>query len=147
MCINAVKKVVEENPQIGLGVPIGCVMEALEITMSSNSGEFINNFFIQTNGATIGGPESASVTDIFGAVYIDPVAEKGGSFAPKDWRRYRDDTWDLEENVTQTQLHEFTEYMNSSVPQNMINFTMETSKHGLVFLDTKVHLKEGVYNP
>ena len=103
----------------------------------------MNNFFIQTNGETIRGPESASVTDIFGVVYIDPVAEKGGPFAPKDWRRYRDDTWDLEENVTETQLHEFTEYMNSTVLQNKINFTMETSKHGLVFLDTKVHLKEG----
>ena len=46
--------------------------------MSSNNGEFRNNFFTQINGATIGGPESASVTDIFGAVYVDPVAEGGG---------------------------------------------------------------------
>ena len=92
-------------------------------------------------------PVSASVTDIFGAVYIDPVVEKGGPFAPKDWRRYRDDTWDLEEDVTETQLHEFTEYMNLSVLQNKINFTMEASKHGLVFLDTKVHLKDGYLIP
>ena len=32
----------------------------------------------------IGGPESASVIDIFGAVYVDPVAEWGGPFAPTE---------------------------------------------------------------
>ena len=30
--------------------------------MSSNNGKFANNFFTQINGATIGGPESASIT-------------------------------------------------------------------------------------
>ena len=86
-----VKWVVEENPQIDLEVPIECVLEALEITMSSNNGSFANHFFTQVNEATIGGPESASVTDIFGAVYIDPVAKNGGPFVPKKWKRYRDD--------------------------------------------------------
>ena len=38
ICINAVKRVVEENPQIDLEVPIECVLEALEITMSSIMG-------------------------------------------------------------------------------------------------------------
>ena len=32
--------------------------------MSSNNGKFRNNFFTEINGATISGPESASVTDI-----------------------------------------------------------------------------------
>ena len=77
MCINAVRRVVEENPQIDLEIPLECVLEALEITMSSNNGSFAYNFFTQVNRATIGGPESASVTDIFGAVYIDPVAKMG----------------------------------------------------------------------
>ena len=97
MCINAVRKVVDDSSQVDLGVLVDCVLEALEITMSSNQGKFRNNFFTQINGATIGGPESASVTDIFGAVYVDPVAERGGPFAPTKWKRYRDDTWDLEE--------------------------------------------------
>ena len=88
----------------------------------------MNNFLTHTNRATIGEPESASVTDIFGAVYIDPVAEKGGPFAPKDWKRYRDDIWDLEENVTDTQLHEFTEYVNSSFLQNKITFNLFFTK-------------------
>ena len=101
MCINAVKKVVGDNPQIDLGVPVDCVLEALEIVLSSNNGEFRNNFFTQINGATIGGPELASMTDIFSAVYVDPVAERGGPFAPTEWKRYRDDTCGPEEEVTE----------------------------------------------
>ena len=46
--------------------------------MSSNKGKFANNFFTQINGATTGGSESASVTNIFGAVYIDSIANNGG---------------------------------------------------------------------
>ena len=72
-------------------------------------------FFTQSNGATIGGPELASVIDIFGAIFIDPVAKAGGPFIPSDWKRYRDDTRDIEENVEGEQLEEFTRYLNSEV--------------------------------
>ena len=40
--------------------------------------------------------QSVSVTDIFGGRFIDTVARNGGPFEPRDWRRYRDDTWDIE---------------------------------------------------
>ena len=72
MCIKAVEKVVTQHPEHVLEVPLDCVLEALRITMSTNTGKFGNRFYTQINGATIGGPESASVTDIFDAVYIDP---------------------------------------------------------------------------
>ena len=111
--------------------------------MSSNNESFANNFFTQVNGATTGRPESASVTDIFRAVYIDPVARNGGPFVPKDLKRYRDDTWDLEDHVSEQQLGTFTGYLNSYVLENKIKFKRETSKNELVFLDTKVHLKDG----
>ena len=52
--------------------------------MSSNNEKFSKNFFTQINGATIGGPESSSVTDIFEAIYIDPVAKNGGPIVPTD---------------------------------------------------------------
>ena len=147
MCIEAVGKVVEENQRLDLGVPVECVLEALEITMSSNNGKFANIFFTQINGATIGGPESASVTDIFGAVYIDPVAKSGGPMVPTDWKRYRDDTFNIEENTEDQILNSFTEYLNSNILENKIKFTMETSLQELVFLDTKVHLKNGYLVP
>ena len=81
-CIEAVRKVVKENQHLDLGVPVECMLEALEITMSFNNGKFANNFFTQINGATIGGPESVSVTDIFRVIYIDPVAKSGGAHSP-----------------------------------------------------------------
>ena len=140
MCIEAVREVVEENQQLDLGVLVECVLEALKITMSSNNGKFDNNF-TQINGATIGGPESASVTDIFGAVNIDPVAKNGGPIVPTDWKRYRYDTFNIEEDVEDQKLSGFTEYLNSNILENKIKFTMETSRQKLVFLDTKVHLK------
>ena len=37
--------------------------------------------------------------------------------------------------------------MNSSVLHNKIKFTIETSKQALVFLDTKVRLREGYLIP
>ena len=78
MYIEVVRKVVEDNQQLDLGVLVECVLEALEINVSSNNVRFANNFFTQINGATIGGTESAGVTNIFRAVYIDPVAKNRG---------------------------------------------------------------------
>ena len=51
-----------------------CICEAVRITMKFNNGESEKNFFTQINGATVGGPGSASIADIFGAEFIDPVA-------------------------------------------------------------------------
>ena len=48
-----------------------CILEAVEITMSSNQFEFMGNFYTQIDGATIGGKDSGSITDIFGAEVID----------------------------------------------------------------------------
>ena len=128
MCIKAVRRVVEENSQIDLEVTLECVLETLEITMQSNNGSFTNNFFTQINRATIGGPESANVTDIFRAVYIEPVAKNWGRFVPKDWKRYRDDTWDLED-----QLETFTGYLNSNVLDNKINSQGKLAKMNWYF--------------
>ena len=48
-----------------------CILEAIGMTMTSNSTKFSNRFFTQIDGATIGSPDSGSITDIFGAVFID----------------------------------------------------------------------------
>ena len=67
----------------------------------------------------------------------------GAPFVPKDWKRY--DTWDLEDHANEQQLETFTGYLNSNVLENKIKFTRETSKNELVFLDTKVHFKDGFH--
>ena len=79
-----------------------CICEAVEITMTSNNGCIAGQFFTQIDGAIIGGPDSASITDIFRGQFIDPVAERGMKtnaeeiLKPLDWSRYRDDTFDIE---------------------------------------------------
>ena len=52
--------------------------------MSSNITKFGHRFFTQSNEATIGGPESESVSDIFGAIFIDQVAKARRPFIPGD---------------------------------------------------------------
>ena len=79
--------------------------------------------FTQINGATIGGPKSASVTDIFGAIYIDRVVDKGNSqLHPSDWKRYMVDGWDIEEDCDENQIYEFTKYFNETVLKDKIRF-------------------------
>ena len=54
--------------------PTECITEAIKILMSSNNCEFQEEHYTYINGATIGGPESASTTGIFRAVFIDEPA-------------------------------------------------------------------------
>ena len=51
------------------------VLDALAIRMTSNTCKFMGGHFRQTYGITIGGPESASVTDTYGVVFIDEIEE------------------------------------------------------------------------
>ena len=55
--------------------------------MSCNNGIFLGKHITQIQGATTGGPESASITDIFGAEYIDKKAMEGG---PNEWKIGKD---------------------------------------------------------
>ena len=68
-CLEAVNKLLETRE---CNVPsTECILEAIEITMSSNSTTFNDRFSTQVDGATIGSSDSGSVTDIFGAIHID----------------------------------------------------------------------------
>ena len=60
--------------------PTECIVEAISLVMSSNNCQFQDEHYTQINGATIGGPESASTTDIFGAIFLDEPALKEGPF-------------------------------------------------------------------
>ena len=149
-CIEAVKKVLETNANMYSldGSLIEYIQEALAITMSSNNGTFNGKFFTQINGATIGGPESASTTDIFGAIHIDTIAREGdGSLIPQDWKRYRDDTFDINTNCTREMIENFTRYLNKTVLPGKVKFEPEYSEKYLDFLDVRVHLRGGYLIP
>ena len=84
--------------------------------MSSNNGTFNGKFFTEVNGATIGGPESASTTDIFGAINIYTVVREGdGALIPVDWKQYRDNTFDINTNCTGEMIENFIKYLNNTV--------------------------------
>ena len=61
--------------------------------MASYTCNVMGRHFTQIDGATIGGPESASVTDIDGAVFIDSKIEENTINEDEDWKRYRDDSF------------------------------------------------------
>ena len=78
--------------------------------MSTNAGKFGNMFYTQINRETIGRPESASLNRYFWCG-VDPKAIQAGA---KNWKRYRDDTLDIEENWNSHKVKEFTQYVNES---------------------------------
>ena len=51
--------------------------------------------FTQIDGATTGGPESASVTDIYEAVCNDSKIEENIINEDEGWKRYRDDSFNI----------------------------------------------------
>ena len=90
--------------------PTECVTEAITIVMSSNNCEFQKEHCTQINGATIGGPESVSTTDIFRAVFIDEPALKEGPSEPLEVCGCRDDMCDAELTKTKEEINAFTDF-------------------------------------
>ena len=71
----------------------------------------------------------------------------GGGMELEDWKRYRDDTLDINENCTEEELGIFTDYLNQNVLKDKIVFEMESSREYLPFLDVNIRLKEGYLIP
>ena len=123
------------------------ILEAIGITMTSNSTKFSNRFFTQMDGVTIGSPDSGSITDIFGAVFIDKKFMEECPRKPDNYKRYRDGTIDVCKNTAEKEQQEITGWMNSNIYQNKIKFNIESIGEEVIFLDTKVKVvavqKEG----
>ena len=119
-----------------------CILEALQITMSSNSTEFDSRCFTQIDGATIGSPDSGSVTDIFGAIHIDKIIQENCPIESKYYCRYRDDTFNVCLESSREDQEQATEWMNNNVYKNKIKFTAEYDEQKMIFLDTEVTMRE-----
>ena len=98
----------------------------------------MGKYFTQVDGATIGGPESASVTDIYGAVFIDSKIEENIINENEDWKRYRDHSFSISLQTSKEREIEKTEWMNNNIVKDKIKFTMECSQDEMIFLDTKI---------
>jgi predicted GIY-YIG superfamily endonuclease len=95
------------------------------------------------NGATIGGPCSGTVTDIFGAEYIDKVIMEVCPYPIHEYRRYRDDTIEIAINSTIDEQKNITEWLNENVYKDRIKFTGDYDNKSVVFLDVKLNLSDG----
>ena len=110
--------------------------------MSSNSTEFDSRCFTQIDGATIGSPDSGSVTDIFRAIHIDKIIQKNCPIESKHYCRYRDDTFNVCLESSCEDQEQATEWMNNNVYKNKIKFTAEYDEQKMIFLDTEVTMRE-----
>ena len=115
-CIEAVKEVL--GTRMKNEPPIECVIEAIEITMSRNQCEFMGRYYTQINGATIGGTDSGSITDIFGARVIDKKIKEDCPWPTTTYMRYRDDTFEASNNGVEVEK-EKTEWMNSNIDERI----------------------------
>ena len=97
-CLQAIVRVLSESEEIIIS-DNNCILEAIELTMTSNNCSFLGKHFTQIDGATIGGPNAGSVTDIYGAEYIDKIIYEECPFDMEEYKRYRDDTFDVSTNT------------------------------------------------
>ena len=66
---------------------------------------------------------------------------------PSDWRRYRDDTWDIEEDCEDESAKWFMDHLNENILRDKIKFELVSKRTGLEFLDVKMHLNNGYLVP
>ena len=136
MCLKAVGQLLDTRKE---NIPEKqCILDALAITMTSNSCNFMGKYFTQVDGATIGGPESASVIDIYEAVFIDSKIEENIINENEDWKQYRDGSFSISLQTSKEREIEKTEWMNNNIVKDKIKFTMEFSQDEMIFLDTKI---------
>ena len=114
-----------------------CMLDVLAITMTSDTCNLVGRHFTQIEGATIGRPESASVTDIYGAVFIDSKIEAYIINEDEDWKRCRDDNFSIFLQTCKEREIEKTKWINENIVQDKIKLKMECSQNGVVFLDPK----------
>ena len=107
-CIEAVEWVLNEADERSVA-DNRSILEAVELTMTSNNCSFLGKHFTQIDGATIGGSAAVSITDIFGAKFIDKVIYEKCPYDIDEYKRYQDDTIDVSSNSSIAQQHVINE--------------------------------------
>ena len=102
-----------------------CILEAVDITVSSNTAHFCNRYFTQIDGATIGLPDSGSITDIYGAIHIDKKFINESPVKPQNSKRYGDDTIDIYKNSSKQKQNKITDCVNENICKDKIKFKVE----------------------
>ena len=107
------------------------VTKLLELCLNTTYFSFRGEFYMQTDGATMGSPVSPVVANLYMEMF-EELALRTALHAPRIWKRYVDDTFCVMERE---HVELFLEHINSL--RSSIQFTMEMEKEGtLPFLDT-----------
>ena len=145
-CVDAVRQVLETDPDNDEEY-IECIVEAVQLTMSTNNCEFNNKLYTQINGATIGGPDSGSITDIYGAIHINKKILEEWPTTLENYRRYRDDTCNIELDSSEQKQEETTKWLNENVYPGKIKFEEKTERQNVEFLDVKLTTVKSIEDP
>ena len=141
-CIEAVEWVLIEAEESSVA-DNRSTLEAVELTMTSNNCSFLGRHFTQTDGATIGGPAAGSITDIFGAKFIDKVIYEECPYGINEYKRYQKDTIDVSSNTSNDQQHVINEWLNDNIYIGKIKFKMDCDPSTIPFLDVRVNFING----
>ena len=126
----------------GHGLPTDCIIEALEICLDYNIGEFDGEWLKQMFGAAMGPHEACFYCDL-AMSYIDKIVNSNDNphKRPTAWDRFRDDIYDPWTHG-ETELLKFKDWLNTLHPN--IQFTCTYSEQGVEFLETYVYDVDGV---
>ena len=81
----------------------------------------MGRYFMQIDGANIGGPESANVTDIYGAVFIGSKSEENIVNEDEDWKQYRNDSFSISlRTCKEREIDEWMKWMNENIVKDKI---------------------------
>ena len=141
-CIEAVEWVLNEAEESSVA-DNRSILEAVELTMTSNNCSFLGRHFTQIDGATIGGPAAGSITDILGAKFIDKVIYEECPYGINEYKRYRDDTIDVSSNTSIDQRHVINKWLNDNTYKGKIKFKMDCDPSTIPFLDVRVNFING----
>ena len=105
------------------------ILDLFNILLRTTYFKFNGDLYQQTDGAAMGGPTSAIVSEI----YMQSL-ETTADHPPKVWERHVDDVFSI---VHKTYLQELLEHINSLYPQTQ-STRKEENNSSLPFLDTLV---------
>ena len=121
-------------------LPVECIIEALEICLTSNCSTYCGQFWLQEDGTAMGPKNSCSYADIV-AEEIDKQVLESRTIYPelKCWFRFRDDTLVLWRGTVEG-LQAFFRDLNAF--DAYLQFTVEIGGSSLHFLDLSINIRD-----
>lgn len=113
-----------------------CIVDLIEIILTSNFFLFGSEFYLQVSGTSMGAKMALGFASLYCGLFEKDVIfnHHRNPFLPliTNWKRYIDDIFFIWTG-TEAQLKEFHSFINSS--SHHLKFTIEYDKHKMNFLD------------